>query len=131
MEVSLSMSRKKVMWSVVFLSSRQIILRLVKDGSFGTIHYLAHGGRSFPKERIEIFTAGRTLQLDNFRKLRGYNWPGFRKNNLWIQDKGQKACAKAFVEAILNGSDAPIPTEELFEVAKVTIEIDKILRLQK
>lgn len=102
-----------------------------EDGSFGTIHYLAHGGRSFPKERIEIFTAGRTLQLDNFRKLRGYNWPGFQKNNLWVQDKGQKACVKAFVEAILNGGDAPIPTEELFEVAKVTIDVDEMLRLQK
>src|SRR5690606_10753280 len=36
------------------------------DGSFGTIHYLANGGASFPKERIEVFAAGRTLQLDNF-----------------------------------------------------------------
>ena len=45
------------------------------DGSFGTVHYLANGGASFPKERIEVFVAGRVLQLDNFRKLKGYNWP--------------------------------------------------------
>jgi predicted dehydrogenase len=102
-----------------------------EDGSFGTIHYLAHGGKTFPKERIEIFTAGRTLQLDNFRKLYGFNWPGFQKNSLWIQDKGQKACAQAFVNAIINATDAPIPAEELFEVAKVTIEVDDILRQQK
>lgn len=100
------------------------------DGSFGTIHYLANGGASFPKERIEVFAAGRTLQLDNFLKLRGFNWPGFKKQNLWRQDKGQKACAAAFVKAIETGDAAPIPTEELFEVAKVTLDVVAILRDQ-
>ena len=52
-----------------------------EDGSFGTILYLANGAASFPKERIEVFAAGR-VQLDNFRKLRGYGWPGFTKMNL-------------------------------------------------
>lgn len=101
------------------------------DGSFGTIHYLANGGASFPKERIEVFAAGRTLQLDNFLKLRGYNWPGFRKQNLWRQDKGQTACAAEFLAAIANGTKAPIPAQELFEVARVTIEAAEMLRYQK
>ena len=101
-----------------------------EDGSFGTIHYLANGGASFAKERIEVFTAGRTLQLDNFLKLRGFNWPNFRSHNLWRQDKGQGPCASAFVRAIRTGS-APIPAEELFEVAKVTIDVAEILRNQK
>src|SRR3546814_8641770 len=42
-----------------------------EDGSFGTIMYLANGASTFPKERVEVFTAGRTLQLDNFRRLTG------------------------------------------------------------
>lgn len=100
------------------------------DGSFGTIHYLANGGSSFPKERIEVFTAGRTLQLDNFLKLRGFNWPGFRKQNLWRQDKGQNACAAAFVSAVEKGGEAPIPIDELFEVARVTIQAADLLRAQ-
>jgi predicted dehydrogenase len=98
------------------------------DGSFGTIHYLANGGASFPKERIEVFTAGRTLQLDNFRKLRGFNWPGFRKLNLWRQDKGQDACVAAFVETIRSGAPQPIPASELFEVARVSIKAAEMLR---
>ncbi len=100
------------------------------DGSFGTIHYLANGGASFPKERIEVFTAGRTLQLDNFLKLRGYNWPGFRKENLWRQNKGQGACATAFLQAVETGGPAAIPASELFEVARVTIEAAEMLRAQ-
>lgn len=101
------------------------------DGSFGTIHYLANGGASFAKERVEVFTAGRTLQLDNFIKLRGYNWPGFRKQNLMRQDKGQNACAAAFVQAVETGGKAPIPASELFEVARATLDVAEILRGQE
>ena len=70
------------------------------DGSVGTIHYFANGSKSFPKERLEVFTAGRVLALDNFRKLAGYGWQGFSKMNLWSQDKGQVACVRAFVDSI-------------------------------
>ena len=99
------------------------------DGSFGTIMYLANGAASFPKERIEVFSSGRVLQLDNFRKLKGYGWPGFGKLNLWRQDKGQSACAEAFLRAVETGVPA-IPPEEIFEVARVTIEAAEKLRKQ-
>jgi len=102
-----------------------------EDGSFGTIHYVANGGASFPKERVEVFAAGRTLQLDNFLKLRGFNWPGFKSQNLWRQDKGQNACAAAFIKAVETGNESPIAPEELFEVAEVTIKVAEILRDQR
>jgi len=97
------------------------------NGSFGTIHYLANGHKSFPKERIEVFTAGRVLQIDNFRKLRGFGWPGFRKMNLWRQDKGQSACPAAFINTIEKGGSSPIPLEEIIEVASATLEAAKQL----
>lgn len=100
------------------------------DGSFGTIHYLANGAASFPKERVEVFAAGRVLQLDNFRKLKGYGWPGFGKMNLWRQDKGQEACSAAFLDAVANGKPSPIPAEEIFEVASVTIQAAQLLKSQ-
>ena len=65
------------------------------DGSVGMVHYLANGHRSFPKERLEVFCAGRVLQLENFRQLRGFGWPSFKI--LWRQDKGNRACAAAFI----------------------------------
>jgi predicted dehydrogenase/threonine dehydrogenase-like Zn-dependent dehydrogenase len=91
------------------------------DGSIGTVHYFANGCKAFPKERLEVFAAGRVLQLDNFRKLTGYAWPGFKNMNLWSQDKGQKACASAFVNAISNGGTSPIPFSEIVEVSRVSI----------
>ncbi|MDC1311139.1 bi-domain-containing oxidoreductase [Burkholderiales bacterium] len=93
------------------------------DGSFGTVHYLANGNKGFPKERIEVFCGGRILQLDNFRKLRGWGWAGFSKMNLWRQDKGNVGCAHAFVEAVASGGEEPIPFEELLEVTRVSLEV--------
>jgi predicted dehydrogenase/threonine dehydrogenase-like Zn-dependent dehydrogenase len=97
------------------------------NGSMGTIHYFANGHKSFPKERLEVFAEGRVLQLDNFRTLKGFGWPNFRKMNLWRQDKGNQACAAAFVEAIAKGGQSPIPFGELMEVSRVTVEVSEAL----
>jgi len=98
------------------------------DGSAGTVHYFANGHKAFPKERLEVFAGGRVLQLDNFRRLTGFGWPGFRSFNLWRQDKGQKACAARFLEAVQSGGPSPIPLAELLEVGRVCIEIEESLR---
>ena len=95
------------------------------DGSIGIIHYFANGSKAYPKERLEVFASGGVLQLDNFRRLNGYGWPGFKKLNLWKQDKGQNACSKAFIDAVAGNFPSPIPAEEIFEVSKVAIMISK------
>jgi predicted dehydrogenase len=97
------------------------------DGSIGTILYLANGDRSFPKERLEVFAAGRILQLDNFRRMSGFGWPGFSRMNLWRQDKGQRQLAAAFVSAVSSGSPPPIAIDELLEVGHVTVQIAEAL----
>jgi predicted dehydrogenase len=90
------------------------------DGSIGAIHYFTDGHRSFPKERLEVFAAGRVLALNNFRKLRGLGWAGFRKFNLWRQDKGHRNEIAAFIDSVRGVASAPIPADELFEVTRVT-----------
>ena len=95
------------------------------DGSHGTIHYFANGHKSFPKERLEIFCAGGVLQLDNFRRLAGYGWPGFKKLNLWRQDKGHNAEMAALVAAVCAGCPSPIPFEESCEVTRATFEVTR------
>ena len=90
------------------------------DGSCGTIHYLANGHKTFPKERLEVFCAGCVLQLNNFRQLWGYGWPGFRSMRLWRQDKGHRAAVAAFLQAIREAGSSPIPFDELVEVTQVS-----------
>ena len=107
---------------------KAIITLTFEDGSIGTIQYLANGHKSIAKERLEVFVSGKHLYLDNFRKLIGSGWSSFKKQNLRKQDKGQKACVKAFVEDVKQGKQAPISFEEIIEVSRVSIEIANHLR---
>jgi hypothetical protein len=66
--------------------------------------------------------------MDNYRILKGYGWPGFKKMKLFKQDKGQFACARAFVEAVREGNPSPIPYVEVMESTMVSIEVAKSLR---
>jgi len=111
------------------VEDKAAILLGFEDGSFGSIMYLANGATSFPKERVEVFTAGRVLQLDNFRKLLGFGWPNFKKQSSWRQDKGQSACAAAFLAGLRSGQPA-IAADEIFEVAQVSLQAAALLRAQ-
>jgi predicted dehydrogenase len=99
------------------------------DGSVATIMYLANGDKGFPKERIEVFAAGRVLQLDNFLKLRGWGWKGFTKMNLWRQDKGQLPCAASFMTSVTGHNNATIPLEQIIESSRVSIEVAQLVRV--
>lgn len=94
-----------------------------EDGSIGTIHYFANGGKAFPKERLEVFAGGKVLQLDNFRRLTGFGYDGFSRMRGLRQDKGQAACAVAFAEAVAHGGPSPIAWTELVETAGATIRL--------
>jgi predicted dehydrogenase len=104
-------------------SDKAMISLEFADGSIGTVHYLANGGKAFPKERIEVFANDAVAVIDNFLSVKAYGWSGFRKLRLWRQDKGQEACAKAFVDAQREGREAPIPFDEIVEVSRVAIEL--------
>ena len=95
-----------------------------KDGSIGSINYLANGSKAFPKERLEVFCGGSILELDNFRSLKGFGWQGFKSERLWRQDKGQKPCVQAFVDAIDSGkADNLIALDELVEVTNACFDV--------
>ena len=91
------------------------------DNSIGTVHYFANGARGFPKERLEVFAAGRTLRLDNFRKLQTFSAP---RSVPWLprgQDKGNQACIRAFIAAVQGGLPSPMSSAEIFEVSRITL----------
>ena len=98
-----------------------------EDGSIGSVHYLANGNKSFPKERIEVFCEGKVLQLDNFRKLYGYGWKNFKKFKTWNQDKGQSTMIKEYIKFLNEGSDPIISHDEIFEISRLSVDIADML----
>jgi predicted dehydrogenase len=97
-----------------------------KDGSIGTINYFANGHKALAKERLEVFAGGRVLTLDNFRKLKGWGWPGFSKMNSWCQDKGHVQEVKALVKAVSSGGSSPIQFNEIIEVTRATLRAAQV-----
>ncbi len=99
------------------------------EGSLGTVTYLANGDKSFPKERIEVFSTGRVAVLDDFRSLEIVQ-NGRRKviRSRLRQDKGHRAEWQAFSKAILAGGPPPIPYDQLVGVTRATFAAVQALR---
>lgn len=90
-----------------------------EDGSIGTVHYWSNGPKSYPKERVEIFSEGRALTLDNWRQMQAYEWPAAGKMKI-RQDKGHKSEIALFLERVAKGGEPLIPFAELDEVTRAS-----------
>ncbi len=90
------------------------------DGSIGTLHYFANGDKLYPKESMDVFCGGKILQLNNFRKLKGYGWPNFKKMNLFSQDKGHRNEFKQFFSRISEGGEPVIPFDQIINVTQAS-----------
>ncbi|MCA9135471.1 MAG: bi-domain-containing oxidoreductase [Planctomycetales bacterium] len=92
-----------------------------EDGSVASIHYLANGNKSFPKERIELFCSGQVFLCDNFRTSVQVG----SRNRLKTpkQDKGHAEEIRAFLAAVAEGGPSPISRSELFQVSQAAIDV--------
>ena len=99
---------------VVDADSVFITLRFA-DGSNGAIAYLSEGDKSLPKERLEIFGAGKIFVLDDFRSGK-------------TQDKGQRTQITRICGAMREGGPAPISLDELEVTTRTTFRILDSLR---
>ncbi len=93
------------------------------NGSIGSICYFSNGDKGLPKERVEVFSAGTCLVLDDFKALTLYDKGKRRVKKLLSQDKGQKEEVTQFISAIRSGTGPLIPFEELYYTTKVTFKI--------
>jgi predicted dehydrogenase len=98
------------------------------DGSIVTVHYLANGHRSFPKERVEAFFDGRVVRLDNLRRVEAWGADVDRPRMMAAQDKGHAALIAAFVTAVRTGGAPPIPLDELIEVSEWSVHLAEVAR---
>ncbi|MDP9349426.1 MAG: dehydrogenase, partial [Gemmatimonadota bacterium] len=98
------------------------------DGSTAVVHYLANGAKSFPKERIECFFDGKTVGIDNWRRLQRFGVPGPWFERSGRMDKGHAAEIRALMQAIRRGGPAPIPLPEIMEVSRWAIRAGELAR---
>jgi predicted dehydrogenase len=78
-----------------------------RNGSLGVINYFSNGSKAYSKERIEVYFGGKTLIMDNFRKLEGFGTGGFSSLK-GGQDKGHGSMFLKLVQLNKNGGEALI-----------------------
>ncbi|MBW2623062.1 MAG: bi-domain-containing oxidoreductase [Deltaproteobacteria bacterium] len=110
-----------------FNDTLQINLKYA-NGSVGTVAYLANGDKSLPKERIEVFTTGISIVMDDFKTLTIHSKGKKKKKSLLTQDKGQREEVNSFIENISLGSNEVIPFEEIYCSSLVTFKILESIR---
>lgn len=105
--------------SVSATSDNATILLKYANGSHGVINYFANGNKSYPKERVEVYSQGKNLILDNFRTLRAYGFRGFSKLKTRL-DKGHRDQFQLFARRIAEGGEPLIPLEEILNTTEAS-----------
>jgi predicted dehydrogenase/threonine dehydrogenase-like Zn-dependent dehydrogenase len=93
------------------------ILVKFENGSNGVLNYFANGNKSYPKERLEVHSQGRSLVMDNFRVTEGFGFKGFSKLKTTI-DKGHQKQFADMVTSLNNGNIQTIPFDEIYNVSE-------------
>jgi predicted dehydrogenase/threonine dehydrogenase-like Zn-dependent dehydrogenase len=90
-----------------------------EDGSVGTLHYLANGDASIPKEYFEVFGGNRTAIMENFTRVvlaRDRKRKELKLNG----DKGHNAEVAQTLDAMKTGGPMPISIQSLVDTTVVT-----------
>lgn len=97
------------------------------NGSTATISYYAYGDNSMPKEYIEVFSSGVSMQMNDFRELTIFKGGKSSKEKSANQDKGFVNEFKAFKEAVKSGNEA-ISFDSIYNTTKTTFKILESIR---
>ena len=99
------------------------ILIQFENGSSGVVAYYANGSKSMKKEYIEVFSAGMSAILNDFKELKIFGKGKPKKEKFFNQNKGQKEMVSAFVNGLLNEGKAPISFQEIVAVTKASFKV--------
>jgi predicted dehydrogenase len=92
------------------------------SGSVATLSYMTQGAKSFPKEMITLFGAGRSARFANYRVTQLWSRDRRPRTKRWRSiDKGQAAQLLSFVEAVRINSPMPISVSSLLATSRATI----------
>ena len=94
------------------------------DGSACTLTYTALGDKSYPKEKIEVFSDGKVVVMDDFKSVMAYGGKhkGWSSNTM---QKGHLEELEALSKALLNGNAWPISLEDQLQASRISFEVEQ------
>ena len=106
------------------------ILLKYENGSNAVINYFANGSKGYSKERVEVYSQGRTLVMDNWRKLKAYGFKVFSSAKSG-QDKGHFNQFQELINQQKNGGEAIIPFDEIINTTRASFAAIESLKQGK
>lgn len=103
------------------------ILIKFRDGSVGNIFYSASGDKAFSRERVEVYSEGKTLIIEDFKN--SYFWLSgkTKKFKTLNQEIGYREELNHFVN-VIKGNEAPkITYEEIYYSTITTFKLNESL----
>jgi predicted dehydrogenase len=96
------------------------------NGAVGSIVYAGNGDASLPKERVEGYSGGVAVVLDDFRQLQIH--VGGKKRTIRLRsDRGHRAQLECFLGAV-GGKCEPPPIESYLASTRATLALAESLR---
>ena len=106
------------------------ILLKYENGSNAVINYFSNGSKAYSKERIEVYSEGRTLVMDNWRTLKGFGFNGFKSLKLG-QNKGHFNQFNELLMQQKNGGNSIIPFSELINTSRASFGVIESIKESK
>jgi polar amino acid transport system substrate-binding protein len=97
------------------------------DGSVGNLLYLANGDNSVEKEYCEVYSSGKTVIMDNFKKVSFYH-KGKKKTVKYDGTKGHKQEIEHFVKVILGEQEPQFSFGSIYYTTLTTFKIVESLQ---
>lgn len=105
------------------------VLLKMENGSQACINYFCNGNPAYDKERIEIHSAGCTLIIENWRKLKTYGFSNVSPI-AFQQDKGQVDQIKLWKNAVEKEHTPLIDFNSIYNTSWATIAVHESLNSQ-
>ena len=101
-----------------------------ENGTNAVINYFSNGSKAYSKERIEVYSEGRTLVMDNWRTLKGFGFNGFKSLKLG-QNKGHFNQFNELLMQQKNGGNSIIPFSELINTSRASFGVIESIKESK
>jgi polar amino acid transport system substrate-binding protein len=92
------------------------------NGSIASISYFSNGSPQLPKELLEVFCAGKTAIIEDFKSLTIFD-NKISRTKLTRQDKGHGLEVKKFLQAVQKGEACPIAFADISLATLATFKI--------
>jgi predicted dehydrogenase/threonine dehydrogenase-like Zn-dependent dehydrogenase len=99
-----------------------------ENGSNGVINYFSNGSKSYPKERIEVFSDGKTIVIDNWRTLTSYGVKSRAQRTRIRQDKGHYNLFSELIKNQNEGETSLISFEEIINTTRSSFALIESLK---